>query len=322
MAHYKTILSCLGTALLLVSAAGCEKEAASQSGSGTPEERGMVLVWSDEFNTPTSDFRPDPANWTYDLGNSGFGNNELQNYTDRVENASYTEFMGEGCLRIAALRDNYNGIEYSSARIKTAGQQEFRYGYVEARLVLPYGQGLWPAFWMLGADYETSGWPACGEIDIMENKGYQPNIVSCALHMPGYSGSNPITQTFGYPDRRFDTGFHTFAVDWDESGISFIVDGKTYQRVARSDAAGGEWVFDHPFFIILNVAVGGNFGGNPTEDTYFPQYMYVDYVRVWQKPEHIDPSVNYGDVNAGSDIGDWEFDGEDSDKGLLTPDLE
>lgn len=322
--HYNTLLSRCKTGLsglltlfLPLFFFGCEKEAVSGESGTDPEKRGMVLVWSDEFDTPTPDNRPDPDNWTYELGNSGFGNNELQNYTDRVENASYTTYEGEGCLRIAALRDYYNGIEYSSARLKTAGLHEFRYGYIEARLILPYGQGLWPAFWMLGADYETNVWPACGEIDIMENKGYQPNIVSCALHMPGYSGGNPITTTFGYPNRRFDTGFHTFAVDWDESGIDFIVDGNVYQRVTRDDAPDGEWAFDHPFFIILNVAVGGNFGGNPTEDTRFPQYMYVDYVRVYQKPEHIDPSINHGDIVSGADIGDWE----DSDKGLIEPDM-
>ena len=277
MKHYKTIL--LG--FLALSFGSCGKED-SLEGSGNPENNGWVLVWSDEFNTPTEDNRPDPSKWTYELGASGFGNGELQNYTNKEKNASYTTYNGEGCLKITALKDG-DGATYSSARIKTEGLFEFQYGRAEARLVLPYGIGLWPAFWMLGADYTTNAWPACGEIDIMENKGYQPNIVSSALHMPGRSGGNPVTSTFGYPDQRFDTDFHVFAVEWDKEKIDFIVDGTFYHRVEKSAVTDGEWKFDHPFFIILNVAVGGTFGGNPTDNTYFPQSMYVDYVRVYQK---------------------------------------
>ena len=173
---------------------------------------------------------------------------------------------------------------------------------------------------MLGADYTTNAWPACGEIDIMENKGYQPNIVSSALHMPGRSGGNPVTSTFGYPDQRFDTDFHVFAVEWDKEKIDFTVDGTLYHRVEKSAVTDGEWKFDHPFFIILNVAVGGTFGGNPTDNTYFPQSMYVDYVRVYQKESDIDPSANYGDIPSGGLVNEWDFNGEDSDKGLLEPD--
>ena len=191
MKHYKTIL--LG--FLALSFGSCGKDDALESNS-TPENNGWVLVWSDEFNTPTEDNRPDPSKWTYELGASGFGNGELQNYTNKEKNASYTTYKGEGCLKITALKDG-DGATYSSARIKTEGLFEFQYGRAEARLVLPYGIGLWPAFWMLGADYTTNAWPACGEIDIMENKGYQPNIVSSALHMPGRSGGNPVTSTFG-----------------------------------------------------------------------------------------------------------------------------
>lgn len=139
---------------------------------------------------------------------------------------------------------------------------------------------------MLGANYATDVWPKCGEIDIMENKGYQPNIVSSALHFPGHSGGNPITQTFGYESQRFDTDFHIFAVEWDESQIDFFVDNVLYKRVKVADVTDGEWVFDHPFFIILNVAVGGTFGGDPTADTVFPQSMYVvtsGFIRNQQK---------------------------------------
>ena len=190
MKRYKIILlALLGFSLPLL-LESCEKEE-------TIENTEWVLVWSDEFNIPTPDNRPDPLKWTYELGASGYGNQELQNYTDRVENASYTIHEGLGCLKITALNDNYDGVAYSSARIKTEGLFEQRYGRFEARLKLPYGPGLWPAFWMLGANYDTNEWPGCGEIDIMENKGYQPNIVSSALHFPGHSGGNPITQTFG-----------------------------------------------------------------------------------------------------------------------------
>lgn len=308
MKHYKTILLGVLTTLPLFFSS-CEKEEEI-------EEAQWVLVWSDEFNTPTSDNRPDPMKWTYELGNSGFGNQELQNYTDRVENASYTKHEGLGCLRISALNDNYDGVTYSSARIKTEGLYEFKYGRFEARLKLPYGPGIWPAFWLLGADNKTNGWPACGEIDIMENKGYQPNIISSALHMPGMSGGNPITQTFGYEHQRFDTDFHIFAVEWDEEKIDFFVDQILYKRVKRADAVKEEWAFDHSFFIILNLAVGGTFGGNPTEDTLFPQHLYIDYVRVYQKPEHISPEANYGETSSGSNIGNW---GADEDKGNVKP---
>ena len=315
MKHYKTIL--LG--FLALSLGSCEKESALE-GNDNPENNGWVLVWSDEFDTPTEDNRPNPSKWTYELGASGFGNNEMQNYTNKEKNASYATYNGESCLKITALKDG-DGATYSSARIKTEGLFEFQYGRAEARLVLPYGVGLWPAFWMLGADYATNEWPACGEIDIMENKGYQPNIVSSALHMPGRSGGNPVTSTFGYQNQRFDTDFHIFAVEWDKSKIDFIVDGKLYHRVEKTSVSDGEWSFDHPFFIILNVAVGGTFGGNPTDNTYFPQSMYVDYVRVYQKQSDIDPSANYGDVPSGGLLDEWDFNGENSDKGLLEPEM-
>jgi len=314
MKHYKTIL--LG--FLALALGSCEED--TPETGGKPEDNGWVLVWSDEFDTPTEDNRPNPSKWTYELGASGFGNDEQQNYTDKEKNASYTTYKGEGCLKITALKDG-DGATYSSARIKTEGLFEFQYGRAEARLMLPYGVGLWPAFWMLGADYGTNEWPACGEIDIMENKGIQPNIVSSALHMPGRSGGNPVTSTFGYQDRRFDTDFHIFAVEWSKERIDFIVDGTVYHRVEKAAVTDGQWAFDHPFFLILNVAVGGTFGGNPTDNTYFPQSMYVDYVRVYQKPEDINPDANYGDLSSGSSINDWDFNGEDSDKGLLEPEM-
>lgn len=312
MKHYKTIL--LG--FLALTLGSCDDE--TPGNNGNPEDNGWVLVWSDEFDTPTEDNRPNPSKWTYELGASGYGNNEKQNYTNQVKNASYETYEGLGCMKITALKDG-DGATYSSARIKTEGLFEFQYGRAEARLKLPYGKGLWPAFWMLGADYATNTWPACGEIDIMENKGIQPNIVSSALHMPGRSGGNPVTSTFGYQNQRFDTDFHIFAVEWDRERIDFIVDGTIYHRVEKTSVTDGEWAFDHPFFLILNVAVGGDFGGDPNDNTYFPQSMYIDYVRVYQRAADINPELNYGDIPNGSSINDWNFNGEDSDKGLLEP---
>lgn len=318
MKQYKAILLAMTAISLSLLLGSCEKD---DTESGTADGSNWVLVWSDEFDTPTSDNRPDPTKWTYEEGASGYGNEELQNYTDRVENASYTTEDGLGCLKITALNDNYDGVTYSSARIKTEGLFECKYGRIEARLKLPYGPGIWPAFWMLGADYETNEWPACGEIDIMENKGYQPNTISSALHMPGYSGSNPITQSFGYENQRFDVDFHVFAVEWDETKIDFFVDNTHYARVNATDATDGEWAFDHSFFIMLNVAVGGSFVGNPTDDTVFPQNLYIDYVRVYQKPEQVDPNANHGDTSSGGSIDSWDFNGEDSDKGLLDTEM-
>lgn len=298
MKRYSDIL--LGGLLLMsspVALTSCDDDNDDNTSKNDP----WVLVWSDEFNDPTADNRPDPAKWTYEIGASGYGNEEKQNYTDRVENAHYTVEDNEGCLQITALADNYQGVPYSSARIKTEGRFSTTYGRFEARMKLPYGPGMWPAFWLLGVNYDTDTWPACGEIDIMENKGFQPNIVSSAVHCPGHSGGNPFTTTFGYQDKRFDTGFHVFAVEWDKSRIRFFVDEYLYHTVSRSEMGDESWVFDHPFFIIINLAVGGVFGGDPTADTVFPQSLYVDYVRVYKRRSQI----TSGDINLGGGVSDW-----------------
>lgn len=273
------------------------------------------LTWSDEFNLPTLNNLPNPAKWGFEQGATGSGNQELQNYTNREENCAYTTHAGEGCLRITALNDNYQGIAFSSARIRTKKLFEQQYGRFEARIKLPYGPGIWPAFWLLGNDYDTVGWPECGEIDIMENKGWQPNVVSSALHFPGRSGGNPITQTFEYNDRRFDTDFHIFACEWSEGQIDFFVDNHRYKRVKHEEAKENTWAFDHPFFVILNVAVGGTFVGNPTDETKFPQSMYVDYVRVYQRSATFNPDNVNGDTSTNTTIDQWNGDGIDSDKG-------
>jgi len=240
------------------------------------DERKWQLTWSDDFNGNAGQL-PDAAKWTYDIGTGqgGWGNQELQSYTDSPDNVSLD---GQGNLIITARR---NGNSFTSARINTKGLFTQQYGRFEARLKTPYGPGIWPAFWMLGANIETVNWPQCGEIDIMELRGQEPYIIHGTLHGPGYSGGNPITKGFALTDARFDTEFHLFAVEWSKDKIDFFVDDFLYQRIERGDAP-GEWVYDQPFFMILNVAVGGNYVGFPTDGTPFPQKMTIDYVRVYE----------------------------------------
>ncbi len=244
------------------------------------EQRNWQLVWSDEFEGPAGD-APDASKWKFDIGtgSNGWGNQELEYYTDRTENVALD---GEGNLKITARREAFSGSAFTSGRIKTQGLFEQTYGRFEARLKTPYGPGIWPAFWMLGADIETTGWPLCGEIDIMELRGQEPNIINGTVHGPGYSGGASITQTYGFTDQRFDTDFHVFAVEWGENYIDFFVDETLYKHLTP-DQLTGEWVFDSPFFIILNLAVGGNYVGFPTSQTPFPQTMTVDYVRVYRE---------------------------------------
>ena len=285
--------------------------------SAPMDKGGWKLIWSEEFDYTGF---PDSTKWSYDTEGNVYqwGNNEAQYYTSgRKENA----WVSDGVLRITALKEPMEGRSYTSARLITKGKGDWLYGRFEIRAKLPTGRGTWPAIWMLPTDWEYGDWPKSGEIDIMENKGYQPNIVSSALHFPGHSGGNPITQTFGYENQRFDTDFHIFAVEWDESQIDFFVDNVLYKRVKAADVTDGEWVFDHPFFIILNVAVGGTFGGDPTADTVFPQSMYVDYVRVYQKSTEVQPGTNTGDISSNGSIPGWDFNGPDSDKGLIEPEL-
>ncbi|RMG25510.1 MAG: glycoside hydrolase family 16 protein, partial [Methanobacteriota archaeon] len=169
----------------------------------------------------------------------------------------------------------------TSARITTKGLFETQYGRIEARMKLPYGQGIWPAFWMLGSNIDEVGWPDCGEIDIMEYRGQKTSRVHASLHGPGYSGSAPVTGSFDLPNGRFDLAFHVFAAEWDKDYVAFYVDDHRYLKVDIEDVP-GEWVFNHPFFIILNLAVGGNYVGPPDASTVFPQTLLVDYVRVYQ----------------------------------------
>lgn len=231
------------------------------------------LVWSDDFNG-TAGTLPDASKWGFDLGNNnGWGNHELENYTNNPENVSLD---GKGNLVITAIK---NGNSYTSARINTKGKFSQAYGRFEARLKTPYGPGIWPAFWMLGANGET--WPQCGEIDIMELKGQAPSTINGTIHGPGYSAGQAISASHTLQNNRFDLDYHVFAVEWTENQIDFFVDGYLYNRIEKSDVP-GQWVYDHPFFLLLNVAVGGDYVGFPTAQTPFPQKMTIDYVRVYQ----------------------------------------
>jgi beta-glucanase (GH16 family) len=244
------------------------------------------MTWSDEFNGPAGS-AVDQSKWRFDIGGSGWGNNEQQYYTNSTRNAAMD---GAGNLVITARRENpsnlqchYGTCQYTSARLLTAATFTQTYGRFEARMKIPRGQGIWPAFWMLGNNIGSVGWPNSGEIDIMENIGREPNTVHGTLHGPGYSGGGAIGAgyTIGAP---FADGFHTFTVDWSPNLIVWYVDGNEYQRRTPADLGGNRWVFDHPFFMIMNVAVGGLWPGYPDGSTVFPQTLTVDYVRVYAQP--------------------------------------
>jgi beta-glucanase (GH16 family) len=251
------------------------------------DKSAWTLVWSDEFNAADGS-RPDPAKWKFEVGGNGWGNQELEYYTNRPENS----FIRDGNLLIQALKENFTGPDhvtrdYTSARITTQGLFEQAYGRFEARIKIPRGRGLWPAFWLLGNDIGTIGWPASGEIDIMENIGKEPSLVHGSLHGPGYSGDRDYTSEYKLPGGvSFADDFHVFAVEWEPKSVRFFVDQELYATFTPARLpAGMKWVFDHPFFIILNVAVGGDWPGPPDATTTFPQTMLVDYVRVY-KPTH------------------------------------
>lgn len=237
------------------------------------------LVWQDEFEGPAGQ-SPDPTKWRFDEG-TDWGNAQLECDTDRTENVSLD---GAGNLAITAIEEPFLNCDYTSGRINTWGFFARERGRFEARIKLPVGQGIWPAFWLLGDNFDEAGvgWPACGEIDILEYRGQEPQIVHGSLHGPGYSGGSALTGYYYLADEGFDEDFHVFAIEWDKNSITWYVDEQAYQTISSSDIpAGTSWVFDHSFFIILNVAVGGHFVGPPDESTVFPQTMLVDYVRVY-----------------------------------------
>jgi beta-glucanase (GH16 family) len=258
--------------------------------------KNYTLVWHDEFDGPNGS-RPDSTKWTYDLGGGGWGNQELESYTNRAQNA----YIQNGNLVITARQEPYEGEdhlarEYTSARLKTQGLFSQSYGRFEARIKIPAGPGLWPAFWMLGDNVTTAGWPKCGEIDIMENIGKEPRLIHGSLHGPLASGSaSDLTAAASLESGKdFAAAFHVYAVEWEPDAVRFYLDstlyatftpGSTTTTASNSSTpnpeAAGSWVFDHPFFLILNVAVGGDWPGPPDATSTFPQAMLVDYVRVY-----------------------------------------
>jgi beta-glucanase (GH16 family) len=259
----------------LVCLAGCG------GGAETPP---WVLVAADEFEGPAGS-SPDPSFWSFDVGGSGFGNGESQFYTDRPSNAAVD---GNGNLVITARREVMGNRAYTSARLTTRGKHDLTFGRVEALLQLPVGKGMWPAFWLLGANYRQAGWPNCGEIDVMENRGEQPEVVLGSLHGPGYSGGNAMMGLArAAADRTFVDGNHLYAIEWQPGLVRWSVDGAVYHEVRASRLpSGSRWVFDdHPFFINLNLAVGGHFGGEPDGTTVFPQELRAAYIRIYARAE-------------------------------------
>ena len=233
------------------------------------------LFWSEEFNYSGL---PDASIWNMETGGGGWGNNELQNYTNREDNAS----VGGGYLTITAKEEAYGGRDYTSARITTQNKFDFKYGKIEARIKLPYGQGIWPAFWMLGTNLNSVGWPACGEIDIMEMIGGdgRDNISHVTLHWDNNGDHASYGEHYTLPTGIFADDFHVFSVEWDEQKIKGFVDGVQCYVINITDSGLSE--FHNDFFLILNLAVGGNWPGSPNSSTIFPQTMQVDYIRVYK----------------------------------------
>ena len=232
------------------------------------------LVWSDEFSSSSIN----SANWGFDLGGGGWGNNELQNYTSRPENAR----ISNGMLVIEARRENLGGSAYTSARMKTQGKQSFGINtWVEARIDAPQGQGVWPAFWMLGNSISTVGWPSCGEIDIMEIQGQNPFRNFGTIHWADPGGNHVSFGGIFNSSSSLSAGFHTYAISRTGTSIKWYVDRIQYAEANISGGINSTSEFQGPFFVILNVAVGGNFVGSPDGSTVFPQQMQVDWVRVW-----------------------------------------
>jgi beta-glucanase (GH16 family) len=229
----------------------------------------------------------DRSRWDFELGQPGVANRERQYYTDSDRNAAHD---GQGNLVITARRENpgdrwchYGPCEYTSARLITARTFAQRYGRFEARLKVPAGQGSWPAFWLLGTDMPRVGWPQSGEIDVMETVGRQPATVHGTVHGPGYSGSRGVLRSHSAA-RPLAEDFHVYRVDWGPNQIVWYLDDVEYARVTPADVRGNRWVFDRPFYLLLNLAVGGVWPGNPDASTPFPMSLHVDYVRVWPHP--------------------------------------
>lgn len=247
---------------------------------GSISYEGMTLVWAEEFESDTLDL----SSWSYDTGDGcpslcGWGNNELEYYTDLPENA----YLAGGNLVISAKPENIMGSHYSSAKLVTRDKKTFKYGRIDIRAKLPTGQGVWPAIWMLSADNTYGGWPTSGEIDIAELVGHEPAKIHGTAHYGpalGYSQSSGSSYSLTTGD--FSDEFHIFSIVWAQDSIQWLVDGVRYHSMSRATVGTNIYPFNESFYLILNVAVGGNWPGTPGDDTVFPQTMIVDYVRVFQ----------------------------------------
>lgn len=249
-----------------------------EDGYITPETYpGYTLAWADEFNGTEIN----ESDWTHEIGGHGWGNNELEYYTDRAENS----FISEGALVIEAKKENFSGSQYTSARMITKDKKIFTHGRVDVRAILPEGQGVWPAIWMLGNNISSIGWPACGEIDIMELVGHEPSTTHGTAHWGEQGQGYSIFKGEGYDlsnGAKFSDEYHVFTIIWEFGEIEWFVDDNSFFKLKNSDV-NGAYPFDQDFFFILNVAVGGNWPGNPDGTTTFPQRMVVDYVRIFDK---------------------------------------
>jgi beta-glucanase (GH16 family) len=286
----KPLLTLLLAQLINVACDANAQTAQPQPAAATPA--GYTLVWSDEFNAPDGTI-PDTKKWNYDLGGNGWGNHELEFYTDHPQNAQIKSANLVITAQKEPATDKYGTRDYTSARIKTQNLFAQAYGRFESRIKIPKGEGMWPAFWMLGEDIATIGWPRCGEIDIMENIGKEPATVHASLHGAAASGTDPrnkkatadLTQIFSLPNNvNLSEDFHLYAVEWEPTTIRFFIDKENYATFAKTEwPQNAPWPFDHKFFLILNLAVGGDWPGPPDANTVFPQQMLVDYVRVYSR---------------------------------------
>jgi beta-glucanase (GH16 family) len=273
----KYAVTCICIGLIALSVQGCAQNDA-------PDES-YELVWQDEFNYAGS---PDSAKWSYDLGDGcpklcGWGNNELQYYTKSPQNVR----VEDGSLIIEAREEEKEGSDYTSTRLLSRDKAAWKYGRLEIRAKLPSGTGTWPAIWMLPENSEYGGWPASGEIDLMEHVGHEPNRVYATVHTEAF---NHVKGTQSTDTLRIDDAeeaFHRYALEWTPEKITWLVDGQTYSTFKNRNRTYKEWPFDQPFHLILNIAVGGNWGGRQGVDhTIWPQQMTVDYVRVYQKEKN------------------------------------
>lgn len=284
--------------LILLALSSCVSAFGQTSGN-------WQLVWSDEFSQANGS-APNSDNWNYDIGGGGWGNQEIQYYTNSTSNAREEN----GMLIIEAREENFGGRNHTSARLKTQGKHSWQYGKFEARVKVPSGSGLWPAVWMLGTDIDSVGWPQCGEIDIMEFVGREPYEVFGTIHGPGYAGGNAVGQIITRAEPISDD-FHIFSVEWDDEEIRWYFDGEHYFTADPTDVFGNEWVYDHEFFIIMNLAIGGTFGGTLDPNVNFPKQMLVDYIRVYAQGSSVGSNVlaNSGFENAS--LSQWTGYSED-----------